>query len=131
MIKLPIGLLRKQYMLFGKIYDAGSQQTSRLVSAVSMGLMIVGIWKPTLEYYGIPILGGMLLLIVVYIAFNFVVGAYVFKSGMYSDQLDVDSNRNRQWQLHLELNKKIDSKMDAMASDISEMRTRIDKEKNR
>jgi membrane protein DedA with SNARE-associated domain len=91
-----IGIIEK-YAHAQMIYDMGAAQTGRILAALSI-LIFVGVWKTTLEYYGIPTILALAIGAISYFLLNFVIGLAFYKSGAYQKVLDVTNQNNKQWQ---------------------------------
>jgi hypothetical protein len=88
------------------IYDMGAGQTTRIITVTSI-LTLVGVWRSTLEFYGIPMIVAIVVLAVGFVLSNLVIGVYFYKSGMYKTVIDVSNRNNVQWQEVRENQKKI------------------------
>jgi hypothetical protein len=64
-------------------YAQGSGFAGQIVTSLSTAALLVGVWKPTLTYYGIPILPLIVVLAIAVPSVYFVIGQFLQYIGLY------------------------------------------------
>ena len=64
-------------------YTQGSGVASQIVTSLSTAAVLVGVWKPTLAYYGIPIIPLIVALAIIVPLTYFLIGQFLQYVGLY------------------------------------------------
>jgi hypothetical protein len=64
-------------------YVQGSGVASQAVTSLSTAAVLVGVWKPTLAYYGIPVIPLVVLLAIAVPTIYFIIGQFLQYIGLY------------------------------------------------
>ena len=91
--------LTKTYAALGQIYDLGAAQLNRVIALASL-ITMIGVWKTTIQYYGLTVTESLIILLVGFPVAVFLVGYWYYRHGGMEKTVDMANKNNTEWQEH-------------------------------